>query len=37
MKKLFLLLALAGCVVLSGCASDKGSREYKPGKGWVPS
>jgi hypothetical protein len=38
MKKLVCLLALAvACVLLDGCASrDDGSREYKPGEGWVP-
>jgi len=33
---LLLLLALGVGLGLSGCASDKGSREYIPGKGWVP-
>jgi len=31
-----LLLALGAVLVAAGCASDKGSREYIPGKGWVP-
>jgi hypothetical protein len=34
---LLLLLGLAVALLASGCASDKGSREYIPGKGWVPS
>ncbi len=29
-------MALAIVWMASGCASDKGSREYIPGKGWVP-
>jgi len=38
MRKLLLLLLLGLAVALlaDGCASDKGSREYIPGKGWVP-
>ncbi len=38
MKKIVLLLLLAALIslVTGGCASDKGSREYIPGKGWVP-
>jgi hypothetical protein len=38
MRKIVYLLLLAAVVLLfaSGCASDKGSREYIPGKGWVP-
>jgi hypothetical protein len=38
MRKAILLLLLGLAVVLlaAGCASDKGSREYIPGKGWVP-
>jgi len=31
-----LLLALAVVSLAGGCAKDKGSREYVPGKGWVP-
>jgi len=33
---LLLLLGLAVALLAEGCASDKGSREYMPGKGWVP-
>jgi hypothetical protein len=33
---LLLMLALAVACLTAGCASDKGSREYIPGKGWVP-
>jgi hypothetical protein len=39
MRKMFLLLLLALVLVsfAGGCVSqDKGSREYIPGKGWVP-
>jgi len=38
MRKMLLLLVLALAVLIAagGCASDKGSREYIPGKGWVP-
>jgi len=38
MRRMLLLLLLALVVVslAGGCASDKGSREYNPGKGWVP-
>ena len=37
MRKIILLLLLGLAVtLLAGCASDKGSREYIPGKGWVP-
>ena len=34
---LLLLLGLVLTLLGVGCASDKGSREYIPGKGWVPS
>ena len=34
---LLLLLGLAVALLAGACASDKGSREYIPGKGWVPS
>ena len=33
---LLVLLAQALVLASGGCASDKGSREYVPGKGWVP-
>jgi hypothetical protein len=33
---LVLLLGMAVALLAQGCASDKGSREYIPGKGWVP-
>jgi hypothetical protein len=33
---LILLLGLTVALLGDGCASDKGSREYIPGKGWVP-
>jgi hypothetical protein len=33
---LILLLGLTVALLANGCASDKGSREYIPGKGWVP-
>jgi hypothetical protein len=37
MSKLCLLLLLAGILVAAGCASPpSGSREYIPGRGWVP-
>jgi hypothetical protein len=37
MQKLILLLALAAAVLLaSACSTPPGSREYIPGKGWVP-
>jgi hypothetical protein len=35
MSKLCLLLLLAAMLVLVGCAHS-GSRDYIPGKGWVP-
>jgi hypothetical protein len=31
-----LILLLAALAVASGCKTDSGSREYTPGKGWVP-
>jgi hypothetical protein len=31
-----LLLTLLTVLVAAGCASHSGSREYIPGKGWVP-
>jgi len=36
MSKLCLLLVLAAMLVAAGCATQSGSREYIPGKGWVP-
>lgn len=38
MKRFLLVLAIAAATlaVTSGCKSDKGSREYIPGKGWRP-
>jgi hypothetical protein len=38
MKKLCLALALTIlCLAFTGCATkETGSREYKPGQGWVP-
>jgi hypothetical protein len=30
------ILLLAALVGVSGCKSHSGSREYVPGKGWVP-
>jgi predicted small secreted protein len=36
MSKLCLLLILVVALVAAGCATNSGSREYIPGKGWVP-
>lgn len=36
MKPLLLLVLLAVTLVATGCQTDKGSREFIPGKGWVP-
>ena len=37
MKRLVLLiLAVAVIASFSGCKTHSGSREYIPGKGWVP-
>jgi predicted small secreted protein len=37
MKRILLLvLAVALVAFLSGCETGSGSREYIPGKGWVP-
>jgi hypothetical protein len=30
------LMLVLVCLGMAGCAGDKGSREYQPGKGWVP-
>ncbi len=31
-----MLLLVAALVIGAGCKSSSGSREYIPGKGWVP-
>lgn len=37
MKKLcVLVLLLAVVLAVAGCKTHSGSREYLPGKGWVP-
>jgi hypothetical protein len=36
MKPLLLLALLAVVLVATGCQTDKGSREFIPGKGWMP-
>jgi hypothetical protein len=37
MSKLCLLLAIVALLlVANGCSTSSGSREYVPGKGWVP-
>jgi len=36
MKPLLLLALLAVALVATGCQTDGGSREFIPGKGWVP-
>jgi uncharacterized lipoprotein YajG len=36
MKSCLLLLCLAALLVFAGCQSHSGSREFIPGKGWVP-
>ena len=36
MKSLLWLVLLAVTLVATGCQTDKGSREFIPGKGWVP-
>ena len=33
---LCLLLVLAALLVVAGCGTSSGSRDYIPGKGWVP-
>ena len=30
------VLAVVAGLLIGGCASDPGSREYVPGQGWVP-
>lgn len=36
MKSLLLLALLAVVLTATGCQTDKGSREFIPGKGWMP-
>jgi len=36
MTRLLLLTLLALTFVAAGCQTDKGSREFIPGKGWMP-
>lgn len=36
MKPLLLLALLAVVLVATGCKTDGGSREFIPGKGWMP-
>jgi len=36
MSKLFVLLMVAVALVLVGCETNRGSREYVPGQGWKP-
>jgi len=37
MKTLMILVAMAILLgIVTGCKSDTGSREFIPGKGWVP-
>lgn len=36
MAKYIVILLLALLMAGSGCQSKSGSREYIPGKGWVP-
>ncbi len=36
MKSWLLLLLVAVVLVSAGCRSPSGSREFIPGKGWVP-
>jgi hypothetical protein len=36
MKPFLLLAFLAAALAATGCQTDKGSREFIPGKGWVP-
>jgi len=35
MLKYLLLILLAAVLVLTGCKTSSGSREYVPGKGWI--
>ena len=32
----FAVLAILAATLITGCASDPGSREFIPGQGWVP-
>jgi hypothetical protein len=36
MKPLLLLACFAVALAITGCQTDKGSREFIPGKGWAP-
>jgi hypothetical protein len=36
MSKLLLLMILVAALVGAGCASSSESKEFIPGKGWVP-
>jgi hypothetical protein len=36
MSKLILLAMLLAALAIVGCETNKGSREFIPGKGWVP-
>jgi len=36
MSKLCLLLALVALLAVAGCSTSSGSRDFIPGKGWVP-
>ncbi len=37
MKKLFTLILMAAVLfAVAGCKTHSGSRDYIPGKGWVP-
>jgi hypothetical protein len=37
MRILLLLVIAATMLAVSGCKSNTGSRQFIPGKGWVPS
>lgn len=34
--KIFLLFVLAAALLGAGCKTKEGSREFIPGRGWVP-
>ncbi len=36
MTRLLMLALLALTLMATGCQTDKGSREFIPGQGWVP-